>query len=48
MITIQKSAVIFSVHNYRGNLLFLRLFLKHLKVFGEIISKVFFFSLTDP
>lgn len=47
MITIQKSAFIFSVHNYRGSLQFLRLFLKHLKVFGEIISRVFSISLTD-
>lgn len=42
MITIQKSAVIFSLHNYRGSLLLLRLFLKHLKVVGEIISRFFF------
>lgn len=47
MITIQKSAVIFSVHNYRRSLQFLRLFLKHLKVFGEIISRGFFISLTN-
>lgn len=50
MIAIQKSAVVLSAHNYRGSLLFLRLFFNTLEsiqpsnFYGGFVGLGFFFG----